>query len=76
MTHEDDEKEGHIENEQGCERKGHEELLRWKRKENNQAAADRHASFTPFIVSVDGFLAKEAELTLKRFADKVGQVIC
>ena len=55
MTHEDDEKEGHIENEQGCERKGHEELLRWKRKENNQAAADRHASFTPFIVSVDGF---------------------
>ena len=46
-----------------------------KKRKYNQAAADRHmhASFTPFVLSVDGLLAREADLTLQRFADKLSR---
>ena len=44
-----------------------------KKRKYNQAAADRHASFIPFVLSVDGLLAREVDLTLQRFADKLSR---
>ena len=35
------------------------------------AAEARHASFTPFVLSIDGLLAREAQFVVRRFADKL-----
>ena len=42
-----------------------------KKKKYNEAAEARHASFSPFVVSVDGYMGKEAKVLLSRFADKL-----
>ena len=42
-----------------------------KKKKYNEAAAARHASFSPFVVSVDGYMGKEAKTVLSRVADKL-----
>ena len=36
-----------------------------------QAALARHASFSPFVLSVDGLMACEARFVVQRFADKL-----
>ena len=42
-----------------------------KKKKYNEAAAARRASFSPFVVSVDGYMRKEAKTLLSRVADKL-----
>ena len=39
----------------------------------SEAVEARRAFFTPFVVSVDGVLGREANYLLKRFADKLSQ---
>ena len=41
-----------------------------KKRKYRLAAEARHASFSPFVVSVDGALGKEAALFLGRIADR------
>ena len=45
-----------------------------KKRKYNQAAADRNASFTPFIVSVDRFFI--GEYTLARMLLTVAVAVC
>ena len=44
---------------------------REKKRKYSHAAQARHASFSPFVVSVDGLLAREARFTVQRFADRL-----
>ncbi len=44
---------------------------REKKGKYTQAVETRHASFSPFALSVDGFLAREARFTIRRFANKL-----
>ena len=44
-----------------------------KKRKYLSAAETRHASFTPFVVSVDGALGCEASMFLKRLADKLSE---
>ena len=43
---------------------------REKKRKYAQASQERHASFSPFVLSVDGLLAREAQFVIKRFAEK------
>ena len=51
--------------------------LMWLTKRNGStciyahAAKARHASFTPFLLSIDGLLAREAQFVIGRFADRL-----
>ena len=40
-----------------------------EREKYSHAAQAWHASFSPFVVSVDGLLAREAWFTVQHFAD-------
>ena len=42
-----------------------------KKRKYSEAAALRRASFTPFVVSVDGVLGREANLLIKHLAQKL-----
>eukprot|EP00731_Ephydatia_muelleri_P023669 Em0015g1252a len=42
-----------------------------KKKKYSEAAALRRASFTPFVVSVDGVLGREANFLIKHLAQKL-----
>lgn len=42
-----------------------------KKNKYNTACEARRATFTPFVASVDGILAKEAEIFIKRLADRL-----
>ena len=42
-----------------------------KKRKYNEAAMARHASFSPFVVSVDGRMGREARVFLKRLAEKL-----
>ena len=44
---------------------------REKKRKYAHAAEARHASFTPFVLSIDGLLAREAQFVVRRFADKL-----
>ena len=44
---------------------------REKKRKYAHAAEARHASFTPFVLSVDGLLAQEAQFVIGRFADRL-----
>ena len=44
-----------------------------KQRKYSEAVKARRAFFTPFVVSVDGVLGREANYLLKRFADKLSQ---
>ena len=44
-----------------------------KQRKYSEAVEVRRAFFTPFVVSVDGVLGREANYLLKRFADKLSQ---
>ena len=44
---------------------------REKKRKYSQAIEARHASFFPFVLSVDGLLAREARFVLKHFADRL-----
>jgi hypothetical protein len=44
---------------------------REKKRKYTQATEARHASFSPFVLSVDGFLAREARFVVRRFADRL-----
>ena len=44
---------------------------REKKRRYAQASQERHASFSPFVLSVDGLLAREVQFVIKRFADKL-----
>ncbi len=44
---------------------------REKKRKYTQAVEARQASFSPFVLSVDGFLAHEARFTITRFANKL-----
>ena len=46
---------------------------REKKRKYTQATEARHATFSPFVLSVDGVLAREARFVLKRFADKLSK---
>ena len=35
-----------------------------KKRKYNVAAANRHASFSPFVVSIDGYMGREAKVVL------------
>ena len=42
-----------------------------KKRKYNSAAEARRASFTPFVVSTDGMLGREANFLLKRLAQSI-----
>ena len=42
-----------------------------KKRKDSQAAEARHASFSPFVISVDGVLAREAKFFVKRIAGRL-----
>ena len=42
-----------------------------KKRKYNSAAETRRASFTPFVVSTDGMLGREANFLLKRLAQSI-----
>ena len=42
-----------------------------KKRKYAQAALARHASFSPFVPSVDGLMAREARFVVQHFADKL-----
>ena len=42
-----------------------------KRRKYNSAAEARRPSFTPFVVSTDGMLGREANFLLKRLAQSI-----
>ena len=44
---------------------------REKKRKYSYAAQAWHASFSPFVVLVDGLLAQEARFTVQRFADRL-----
>ena len=45
--------------------------LRMRRKKYLDAVEGRHASFTPFVTSIDGVLAREANSVMKILATKI-----
>ena len=46
-------------------------LVKEKKRKYRLAAEARHASFSPFVISVDGALGKETALFLGRIADQL-----
>ena len=44
---------------------------REKKRKYAHAAEARHASFTPFVLSIDGLLAREAQFVIRPFADRL-----
>ena len=42
-----------------------------KKRKYSAAVEDRHASFTPFVVSVDGVLGHDAQHLMKRLCDQI-----
>ena len=42
-----------------------------KKKKYLEAVQTRHATFSPFVVSVDGVLGREANVLIKRLAEKI-----
>ena len=47
-----------------------------EKRKYNVAAANRHASFSPFVVSIDGYMGprREAKVVLSRFAEKLASL--
>ena len=42
-----------------------------KKRKYSAAVEERHASFTPFVVSVDGVLGHDAQHLMKRLCDQI-----
>ena len=49
-----------------------ESCVNQKRRKNSEACQEKHIAFNPLIFSIDGMMARESKIFLRRLADRLG----